>query len=109
MGILSNKYDLDLDANQDDILEKMCSLNKYLGLAHGLLEKLTAIGHRVVHGGNYFSDSVLITDETVEKVTECNVLAPLHNPANLLGIEVCSEQLPNLPPKLMLSVSPLPG
>ena len=38
MGILANKYDLDLDANQDDILEKMCSLNKYLGLAHGLLE-----------------------------------------------------------------------
>jgi acetate kinase len=65
--------------------------------AHRLLEKLTAIGHRTVHGGDYFSDSVLITQETVDKVTECNALAPLHNPANLLGIAVCAEQLPNLP------------
>ena len=65
--------------------------------AHGLLEKLTAIGHRTVHGGDYFSDSVLITQETIDKVTECNALAPLHNPANLLGIAVCAEQLPNLP------------
>ena len=65
--------------------------------ANGLLEKLTAIGHRTVHGGDYFSDSVLITQETIDKVTECNALAPLHNPANLLGIAVCAEQLPNLP------------
>jgi len=54
-------------------------------------------GHRVVHGGETFEDSVLITDEVVEKIDELSELAPLHNPANLMGIKAFSEQLPDVP------------
>ena len=56
-----------------------------------------AVGHRVVHGGERFSGSVLITPAVIEAVRECSVLAPLHNPANLLGIEVAMRQFPSLP------------
>lgn len=54
-------------------------------------------GHRVVHGGETFEDSVLITDEVVEKIDELSELAPLHNPANLMGINAFREQLPDVP------------
>lgn len=54
-------------------------------------------GHRVVHGGETFEDSVLITDEVVEKIDELSELAPLHNPANLMGIKAFREQLPDVP------------
>ena len=49
--------------------------------------EIDAVGHRVVHGGEKFSESVLITDEVLKAVEECNPLAPLHNPANIIGIE----------------------
>ena len=54
------------------------------------LKKSDAIGHRVVHGGEKFAASAVITDEMIAAVKECNDLAPLHNPANLIGIDVCS-------------------
>ena len=55
------------------------------------LEELSGIGHRVVHGGEKFSDSVLITDEVIEEIKKCIDLAPLHNPAAILGIEACKK------------------
>ena len=55
------------------------------------LEEVNAIGHRVVHGGEKFASSVIITDEVIRAVEECNDLAPLHNPANLIGIRVCAD------------------
>lgn len=58
---------------------------------------LTGIGHRVVHGGEFFRESVRITGHVLAKINECNHLAPLHNPANVTGIEAMSEQLPDLP------------
>ena len=61
------------------------------------LEEVNAIGHRVVHGGEKFASSVVITDEVVAAVEECNELAPLHNPANLIGINVCAELMPGVP------------
>ena len=61
------------------------------------LEEVEAIGHRVVHGGEKFACSAVITDEMIAAVTECNDLAPLHNPANLIGINVCSELMPGVP------------
>ena len=61
------------------------------------LKEVNAIGHRVVHGGEKFASSVVITDEVIQAVEECNDLAPLHNPANLIGIRVCSELMPNVP------------
>ena len=63
---------------------------------HGVLESMSeigAVGHRVVHGGEKFSGSVVITDAVVDAVNECSVLSPLHNPANLTGIKACEEIL----------------
>ena len=61
------------------------------------LEEVNAIGHRVVHGGEKFAASAVITDEMIKAVEECNELAPLHNPANLIGIRVCAELMPHVP------------
>ena len=61
------------------------------------LDEIGAVGHRVVHGGEKFASSVVITDEVKKAVEECNDLAPLHNPANLIGIRVCSELMPGVP------------
>ncbi len=61
------------------------------------LQEVNAIGHRVVHGGEKFASSVVITDEVIAAVEECNDLAPLHNPANLIGINVCTELMPGVP------------
>jgi len=60
-------------------------------------EEIDAVGHRVVHGGEKFNSSVLITDEVISKVEECIDLAPLHNPPNLRGIYAMKEYLPNIP------------
>ena len=61
------------------------------------LKEVDAIGHRVVHGGEKFASSVIINDEVIKAIEECNDLAPLHNPANLIGINVCSELMPGVP------------
>jgi acetate kinase len=58
--------------------------------------KIDAIGHRVVHGAEYFKDSVLITSDVIKKIEKCSPLAPLHNPANLIGIKLCKKFLPKL-------------
>ncbi len=60
-------------------------------------DEIDAVGHRVVHGMEKFNKSVLITPEVIEKVKECYPVAPLHNPANITGIEAVSEILPNVP------------
>ena len=61
------------------------------------LEELDAIGHRVVHGGEKFKDAVLITDEVIQGIKENENLAPLHNPAAILGIEACKKIIPDKP------------
>lgn len=61
------------------------------------LEELDAIGHRVVHGGERFKDAVLITDEVIQGIKDNKELAPLHNPAALLGIEACKKVIPGKP------------
>ena len=61
------------------------------------LKEIDAVGHRVVHGGEKFSDSVIITDEVIDAMKECIPLAPLHNPAGITGIEACKKVLPNVP------------
>lgn len=67
---------------------------------HGViasLDEIGAVGHRIVHGGEKFATSTVITDEVIEAITECNDLAPLHNPANLIGIASCQKLMPNVP------------
>ena len=61
------------------------------------LSEIHAVGHRVVHGGEKFASSVLVDDEVIKAIEECNELAPLHNPANLIGIRVCKELMPGVP------------
>ncbi|MBR2275843.1 MAG: acetate kinase, partial [Lachnospiraceae bacterium] len=56
-----------------------------------------AVGHRIVHGGESFAEATLITDEVIKAIEECNDLAPLHNPANLIGISSCKKLMPNTP------------
>jgi len=61
------------------------------------MSEIDAVGHRVVHGGERFAASTLLTDEVLEAVESCNDLAPLHNPANLIGIAACKELMPDTP------------
>ncbi len=61
------------------------------------LSEIDAVGHRVVHGGEKFAGSVLITEEVIQAIEECNELAPLHNPANLIGISACRALMPKVP------------
>ena len=61
------------------------------------LSEIDAVGHRVVHGGEKFASSVVINDEVMAAIAECNDLAPLHNPANIIGINACREVMPGVP------------
>ena len=61
------------------------------------LQEIDAVGHRIVHGGEAFSTSVVLTDEVLATIAECNDLAPLHNPANLIGVKSCKESMPGIP------------
>jgi acetate kinase len=56
-----------------------------------------AVGHRIVHGGEVFKSTVVITDEVIAEIEKCSKLAPLHNPANLLGLRIATSQFPDLP------------
>ena len=62
--------------------------NKETGVIDDMSE-VKAVGHRVVHGGEYFSKATLVDDDVIKKIEECNYLAPLHNPANIIGIKAC--------------------
>lgn len=76
------------------ILDVLVS-NEYGAIA--TLQEIDAVGHRVVHGGEKFNASVLINDEVIDAIKQCSDMAPLHNPANLLGIETISAILPSIP------------
>ena len=61
----------------------------------GSFQEIDVIGHRLVHGGEKFTGSVVVTDEVIQAMTECNDLAPLHNPANLIGVDACRKLMPD--------------
>lgn len=89
---------------EGEILEHRAGIEYILGVLlsekYGCiksLEEIEAVGHRVVHGGERFNSSVLITDEVIDMLNECIELAPLHNPPNLKGIYAIQELLPNTP------------
>ena len=71
-------------------------LNEATGAIKDLSE-IDAVGHRVVHGGEKFATSTILTEEVIAVIEECNDLAPLHNPANLIGIRACQELMPSVP------------
>lgn len=75
-------------------------LNKLVDEKVGVIKELSeidAVGHRVVHGGDKFASSVVLNEETIKEIESCNDLAPLHNPANLIGIRACEEVMPGVP------------
>ena len=75
-------------------------MEQLLDNEHGViksLDEIDSIGHRVVHGGEKFNSSVLITDEVLNAIQECAELAPLHNPAGILGIKACMKEMPEKP------------
>ena len=61
------------------------------------LDEIGAVGHRIVHGGEKFAESIIINDEVEKAIEECNELAPLHNPANLIGLDACKQLMPGTP------------
>ncbi|MCI5493068.1 MAG: acetate kinase [Lachnospiraceae bacterium] len=61
------------------------------------LAEIDAVGHRVVHGGEKFASSIVLTEDVLKQIEECNDLAPLHNPANLIGNRACQDLMPNVP------------
>ena len=89
---------------EGEILDHKIGVEYILGILtsekHGCLkslEELDAVGHRVVHGGERFNSSVLLTDEVLAEVTKCIDIAPLHNPPNLKGIQAMEELIPGIP------------
>ena len=69
------------------------------------MDEIEAVGHRVVHGGAYFSESVLVTDEVMAKLELCRDLAPLHTPAHIMGIEGCTAAMPGTPQVLVFDTA----
>lgn len=73
-------------------------LNTLIDSERGIIKEfreIDVIGHRLVHGGEKFTGSVVITDDVIQAMTECNDLAPLHNPANLVGVDACRKLMPD--------------
>ena len=76
------------------VIEKLT--DKEVGVIKSL-DEIDAVGHRIVHGGEKFASSVIIDEEVMKAIEECNDLAPLHNPANLIGINSCKKIMPHVP------------
>lgn len=84
--------------NHTEALSKVFEIltNKEYGVVKSL-EEIEAVGHRIVHGGEIFTDSVIITDEVMKQLEELIVLGPLHMPANISGVKACQEIMPGVP------------
>lgn len=91
------KQEIDLPDHEVAIKKVLDTLlDKEIGVLTSL-DEIGAIGHRMVHGGEKFSSSVIINEEIIKQIEMCNDLAPLHNPANLLGVRACQEVMPGVP------------
>jgi len=90
------KQEIDLPDHEVAIKKVLDTLlDKEIGVLTSL-DEIGAIGHRMVHGGEKFSSSVIINEEIIKQIETCNDLAPLHNPANLLGVRACQEVMPGV-------------
>ena len=91
------KQEIDLPDHEVAIKKVLDTLlDKEIGVLTSL-DEIGAIGHRMVHGGEKFSSSVIINEEIIKQIETCNDLAPLHNPANLLGVRACQEVMSGVP------------
>ena len=97
--INNGEYRIETDIENHDKAIKMV-IEALLDEEHGVLnnmDEINAVGHRVVHGGEKFADSTIISDEVIKEMEEVSDLAPLHNPPNLAGIKVCNSMMPETP------------
>ncbi len=97
--INNGEYKIETNIENHDKAIKMV-IEALLDEEHGVLDsmdEISAVGHRVVHGGEKFANSTIITDEVISEMEEVSDLAPLHNPPNLTGIKVCSNMMPETP------------
>lgn len=106
IGLSDSVFTLEVNDNEEEKVEDIPNHEVAVKkLLHGLtssgviqsLDEVDAVGHRVVHGGEHFSDSVKLTEEVIQTIEEVSELAPLHNPANLTGIRAFKDILPNVP------------
>lgn len=92
-----NTKEIDMPTHNEAISAVISALtDKETGVITDMSE-VKAVGHRVVHGGEFFSKSALVTEEVLEKIEQCNYLAPLHNPANIIGIKACMKIMKDTP------------
>jgi len=102
-GYLKHTSDKDYESNvamPDHEAAVKIVMDALIDPERGVLKSMSdvhAVGHRVVHGGEKFSDSVVVTDEVERAIDECSELAPLHNPPNLIGIRACKKIMPGVP------------
>ncbi len=96
-GLDKEFFDIDMPTHKQAIAAVIDALVNEKTGAIASLDEIGAVGHRLVHGGEKFACSVVITPEVIAAVEECNDLAPLHNPANLIGVDACKEVMPNVP------------
>lgn len=86
------EFDLQQGAHSEAMQAVLAELDK-----RDLMTKVRAVGHRVVHGGERFQGAITIDDDVLTAIEACSTLAPLHNPANLIGIHAARQHLPHLP------------
>ena len=91
------KMDVDMPTHKEAIESVLRTLTSGEGKVINSTDEIEAIGHRAVHGGEKFSASVLVTDEVINEMKDLIPLAPLHNPANIMGMEICRELMPGKP------------
>jgi acetate kinase len=103
-SLMHERFDGDKVKISGEIVDHQVAIEFILGILlsknHGVLKdrsEIEAVGHRVVHGGEKFTESALIDDEVMEMLQECCELAPLHNPHNIKGIHACQRLLPGIP------------
>lgn len=94
-GLVGNKHRFDTpDATHRHAIQQLIEVFPQFGVD---FDNVVSVGHRVVHGGEKFASSVIINEDVIREIAACNNLAPLHNPKNLLGIEILQDLSPNLP------------
>jgi len=94
-----DKYEVTVPMPDHKVAVKLV-LDALVDKEHGVISdtsEISAVGHRVLHGGQYYSDSIVVNDDVKKVIRDCFDLGPLHNPANLIGIEACEASMPGTP------------
>ena len=93
-----DKYVIEKDMSDHKVAVQMV-MDALVDPEHGVIkstDEISAVGHRVLHGGQYYSDSIVVNDDVKKVIRDCFELGPLHNPANLIGIEACEAAMPGV-------------